>query len=138
MLNKKFASIRATANVKTENKRSSVASSIASHHQQQQQQQSQRLSQSQSMEMFNSGVNYQTTNNEILMNMRSSPSLYDQRTAMNSSSPNVAAQPTTPHHLRMKASPHPYVNLLHQQYAASSPQQNQQVINWNFLIILMG
>lgn len=125
MLNKKFASIRATANVKTENKRSSVASSIASHHQQQQQQ-SQRLSQSQSMEMFNSGVNYQTTNNEILMNMRSSPSLYDQRTTVNSSSPNVATQPTTPH-LRMKASPHPYVNLLHQQYGASSPQQNQQV-----------
>jgi hypothetical protein len=124
MLNKKFASIRTAANVKTENKRSSVASSIASHHQQQQQ--SQRLSQSQSMEMFN--VNYQTANNEILM--RSSPSLYDQRTAMNSSSPIAAAQPTTPHHLRMKPSPHPYVNLLHQQYAASSsPQQNQQVIN---------
>lgn len=132
MLNKKFASIRATANVKTENKRSSVASSIASHHQQQQQQQQhQRLSQSQSMEMFGSGVNYQTANNEILMNMRSSPSLYDQRTALNSS----PAQPTTPHHLRMKPS-HPYVNLLHQQYAPPSPQ-NQQVI-CGLLIKLRG
>lgn len=123
MLNKKFASIRATANVKTENKRSSIASSVASH---QQQQQSQRLTQSQSMEMFNSGANYQA-NNEILMNMRSSPSLYDQRTT---SSPitNTSQQQST--HLRgamMKTSPHPYVNLLHHQYAAQSPQQQQHL-----------
>lgn len=122
MLNKKFASIRATANVKTESKRGSVASSIASH-QHQQLQQSQRLSQSQSMEMFNSGANYHAANNEILMNMRSTPSL-------NSSSPITAATQTPPQmrSALFKASPHPYVNLLHQQYA-SSPQQHLQYQN---------
>lgn len=118
MLNKKFASIRATANEKTE-KRSSVASSSIINQQQQQQQQShQRLSQSQSMEMFSGGVNYHQTNNEILMNIRSSPSLYDQRASLNSSSsPTIPAASSSPH-LRggvMKAPPHAYVNLLHQQ-----------------------
>lgn len=137
MLNKKFASIRATANVKTE-KRSSIASggSVINHHHQHQQ--NQRLSQSQSMEMFG-GVNYQT-NNEMLMSMRSSPSLYDQRTSLNSSSPiNNHANNTTTQaspHLRgavmMKASPHAYVNLLHHQYQnnnSGSPQQHLQYQN---------
>lgn len=134
MLNKKFASIRATANVKTE-KRSSMASgdnNIINHHQQQQQ--NQRLSQSQSMEMFG-GIN-----NEMLMSMRSSPSLYDQKTSLNSSSPiNNHANNTTIQaspHLRgamlMKASPHPYVNLLHHQYQNNNnalPQQHLQYQN---------
>lgn len=125
MLNKKFASIRETANVKTE-KRSSMASgggsSVINHHHQQHQQ-NQRLSQSQSMEMFGA-VNYQINNNEML---RSSPSLYDQRTPLNSSSPINNHQAHLRGTMLLKASPHAYVNLLHHQYQNNnnpSPQQH--------------
>lgn len=123
MLNKKFASIRATANVKTEQKRSSVASSSGGGGGSI----SQRLSQSQSMEMY--GMNYQT-NNEMLMSM-SKNSPFDQRTSlMNSSS---SSTPGTPLRSAMilKNSPHPYVNLMHQQYqnANLSPHQHLQYQN---------
>jgi hypothetical protein len=132
MLNKKFASIRATANVKTE-KRSSVASSSNN------MMMNQRLSQSQSMEMYG-GINYhhqqQQANNDILMNITkesshrsATPSQYDhqQRILINSS-------PATPTRnvMMMKSSPHPYVNLMHQQYhnnSNTSPHQHLQYQN---------
>jgi hypothetical protein len=125
MMNKKFASIRATANVKTE-KRSSVASSgmTPSLHQ--------RLSQSQSMEMY--GINYhhqqQLQNNESLMNMSKeslrsatlSPGAiaqFDQRSLMSPASPQLRSS------IIMKSSAHPYVNLMHQQYSPATHQQLQ-------------
>lgn len=134
MLNKKFASIRATANVKTE-KRSSIASSCLSTSL------NQRLSQSQSMEMY--GLNchsqhqqqlqhIQQQNNEILMNLSKdsmrggggSSSQYDQRSLLSSS-------PATPIRM-MKSSAHPYVNLMHQQYHNNnnSHQQQQQHLQY--------
>jgi hypothetical protein len=132
MLNKKFASIRATASEKSE-KRSSVANSGINHHhhhqqlqQQQQLQKSQRLSQSQSMEMFGT-ANYQA-NNEILMSMRSSPSLYDQRTSVNSSPINNMRGGGS-NALLLKPSPHAYVNLLHHQYHNNASPQHLQYQN---------
>ncbi|XP_070507771.1 IQ motif and SEC7 domain-containing protein 1-like isoform X3 [Chironomus tepperi] len=134
MLNKKFASIRATANVKTE-KRSSIASSSNNNNMMM----NQRLSQSQSMEMYG-GMNYHhhqhQTNNDILMNITkesslrsATPSQYDhqQRIMINSS-------PATPtrNAMMMKSSPHPYVNLMHQQYhnnSNTSPHQHLQYQN---------
>lgn len=134
MLNKKFASIRATANVKTE-KRSSIANSNNN------MMMNQRLSQSQSMEMYG-GINYhhqqqqQHTNNDILMNLTKEQSLrsvtpsqfdHQQRIMINSS-------PTTPtrNAIMMKSSQHPYVNLMHQQYhnnSNTSPHQHLQYQN---------
>jgi IQ motif/SEC7 domain-containing protein len=116
MLNKKFASIRATAHVKQNEKRtSSIASGNNASN-------NQRMSQSQSMEMY--GMNYQANNsNEIFMR--------DHRTiATMSSSSGIASSPTTPlrnNSLLMKngqpnSTSHPYVNLMHQQY-----QQQQQM-----------
>lgn len=137
MLNKKFASIRATANVKTE-KRSSIASSNNN------MMMNQRLSQSQSMEMYG-GINYhpyhhhqqqQQTNNDIIMNITkeqslrsATPSQFDhqQRIMINSG-------PATPtrNAMMMKSSQHPYVNLMHQQYhnnSNTSPHQHLQYQN---------
>ncbi|KAL7019472.1 hypothetical protein ACKWTF_011130 [Chironomus riparius] len=133
MLNKKFASIRATANVKTE-KRSSIASS-SNNNNNNNMMMNQRLSQSQSMEMYG-GINYhqqqQQANNDVLMNITkeslrsATPSQFDhqqQRLMMNSS-------PATPTRnvMMMKSSPHPYVNLMHQQYN-TSPHQHLQYQN---------
>lgn len=135
MLNKKFASIRATANVKTE-KRSSVASSTMTTSL------NQRLSQSQSMEMY--GINYhhqqqqqqhhhhqQQQNNESLMkeSLRStnlSPAAvaqYDQRTLLSPASPQLRSS------IILKSTAHPYVNLMHQQYTSSPTHPHLQYQN---------
>lgn len=102
MLNRKFNSIRASAQI---DKRSSIAQQ--SHNQQ-------RLSQSQSMEMQS---NYQRAQNNALMNL-SKEAL--NRSKMSSPHERRFDYDTSP--LRspmMKTSPqHPYVNLMHQQQQA--------------------
>lgn len=138
MLNKKFASIRATANVKTTEKRSSVASSSSN-----MLMMNQRLSQSQSMEMY--GMNYhhqqqlqqQQANNEMLMNMTkdslrsttpSSMQYEHQQRAMINSSPATPIRSA----MMMKSPAHPYVNLMHQQFhngTNTSPHQHLQYQN---------
>ncbi|KAG5672765.1 hypothetical protein PVAND_002861 [Polypedilum vanderplanki] len=118
MLNKKFASIRATANVKTE-KRSSIASSSMTSSI------NQRLSQSQSMEMY--GINYQQQH-QLQNNEQRSPATinapYDQRTLMSPNSPQLRNS------IILKSPAHPYVNLMHQQYSAGSPTITHQHLQY--------
>lgn len=139
MLNKKFASIRATANVKTE-KRSSVASSNNN------MMMNQRLSQSQSMEMY--GINFQQTNKQqsnneqFLMNMTkdslrsTTPSSAQYDPQQQQQRPSIVnSSPSTPvrNPMMMKSSQHPHVNLMHQQYHSGSnnvsPHQHLQYQN---------
>lgn len=101
MLNRKFASIRASAQI--DKRSSSVASSSHNH---------QRLSQSQSMEMQS---NYQRTPNNALMNLtkdvvnrsRVSSPRFDYDTSPGATPVRSPLMKSTPQH--------PYVNLMHHQ-----------------------
>lgn len=108
MLNRKFASIRASAQI---DKRSSVAHSHNN----------QRMSQSQSMEMQSNYQRTQNINNNVLMNLS--------KEALNRSKMSSpldrrfdydASPATTPVRspLMKSTSQHPYVNLMHQQQQA--------------------